>query len=146
MDSRWRSRKLKIMIKKIVVIVGIIGLLGGVYAYMQFNKEHRDVKGEEAALQITAVDLFNAYVEDEKSANSLYLDKVMAITGTVIEVDTDNLMVVLETNDDFGTVNAQFDSLSDLENIAVSQEVVIKGRCTGGDDLGVVVTQCSILK
>jgi hypothetical protein len=134
------------MVKKIVLAIAVVGLVGGVYAYLQFNKEHRDVEGEMATIEISAVDLFDAYLKDEKGANALYLDKVVAISGMVLEMDVENNMMVLKTNDVFGTVNAQFDTKKGLMNIMVSQEVLVKGRCTGGDDLGVIITQCSILK
>lgn len=133
------------MIKKALVIVGVIGLLGGTYAYMQFNKEHRDIEGEVATLEVTAVDLFDAYVLDEKAANVKYLDKVVAVSGAVLEVDKANKMLVLKTNDDFGSVNASFEDVSGWNDIKEGAEVRLKGHCTGGDDLGVVITHCSIL-
>lgn len=121
--------------------------MGGViYAYFQYNKSHRDIASEKASIEVSAIDLFDAYVTDEKAANAQYLDQVVAVSGIVMELDIENQMVVIKTNDDFGSVNASFDTGANLNQVQVDTEIRIKGHCTGGDDLGVVITHCSILK
>ncbi len=134
------------MVKKIILGLLIVGMAGAFYVYFQYNKAHRDIVGEKASMEITAVDLFDAYVTDEAGANAKYLDKVIAVSGSILELDLKNQMVFLVTNDDFGTVNASFDEGVNLSGLVIGNEIAIKGHCTGGDDLGVVITHCSILK
>jgi hypothetical protein len=136
------------MIKKISVVAVMLALLVGGVVYIQFNKEHRDIEGESASIEITAIDLFDSYVTDEKEANSKYLDRVIAVTGRVSEmvVEEGTNLIVLKTNDDFFGVNASFDDFSGIENLMIGKELTIKGRCTGGDEMVIVLTNCTVVK
>lgn len=147
MDSRWGSRKLIIMIRKILLGLCALALLGGIVAYFQYNKKHRDIASEESSLKITSVALFGAYSTNEKEANALYLDKVISVTGEVSEkTDEENSkLLVLKSDDDFFGVNASMENGEDIGNIEVGAQVTVKGRCTGGDDMGVIVTNCTLV-
>lgn len=136
------------MLKKIIVSVVVLGLLGGVFAYMQFNKEHRDINAEEATEIVTAIDLFQSYVDDEAGANVKYLDKVVEISGVILEVSTEtgSEFIVLQSSDDFFGVNVYFDDVAQLKGLEVGASVKIKGHCTGGDDMGVVIAHSSVIK
>lgn len=134
------------MLRKIIIALLVLGMIGVGIAYLQYNKSHRDIVAEEATIEVTAIALFDAYATNEKGANKLYLDQVMVVTGEVLELDKANNMVVFKTEDDFGTVNASFDDASYLEGVEAGQKIQVKGHCTGGDDLGVIITHCSILK
>ena len=135
------------MLKKIIIGVLVLGLLGGGFAYMQFNKEHRDIAAEEASIKVASMDLFQAYVDDEVAANATYLDKVVEVTGVITEVSTEAgaEMIVLQTSDDFFGVNVYFDDANSLTGLASGNSIRIKGHCTGGDEMGVVMAHCSVL-
>lgn len=135
------------MMKKVILGILALGILGGGFAYMQFNKEHRDIMAEEASIQIESVDLFQAYVDDEVGANALYLDKVVEVTGVISEISKEvgTEMIVLQTKDDFFGVNVYFDEANSLEGLVSGNSVRIKGHCTGGDEMGVVMAHCSVL-
>ena len=136
------------MFKKIINSIVVIGLLGGAFAYMQFNKAHRDIGAEEATERVTSIDLFQIYVDDEVAANLKYLDKVVEISGVITEVSTDagSEFVVLQSNDDFFGVNVYFDDVTQLDGLEIGSSVKVKGHCTGGDDMGVVIAHCSVVK
>ncbi len=134
------------MLRKIIIALLVLGMVGVGIAYLQYNKSHRDIVAEEATIEVTAVALFDAYATNEKGANKMYLDQVMVVSGEILELDKVNNMVVFKTEDDFGTVNASFDEPSYLEGLTEGKQIEVKGHCTGGDDLGVIITHCSILK
>ena len=136
------------MLKKIIVGFLILGLLGGIYVYMEFNKEHRDILSEEASIKVKSSELFQAYVEDESAANVLYLDKVIEVSGIITEINAEpgSEMIVLETSDDFFGVNVYFDDVNSLSGLESGKSILIKGHCTGGDEMGVVMAHCSIIK
>ena len=135
------------MLKKIIIGFLVLGLMGGVFAYMQFNKEHRDIVAEEASIKIESTDLFQAYVDDEAAANAIYLDKVVEVTGIITELSTESgaEMIVLQTSDDFFGVNVYFDDVNSLSGLESGNTIRIKGHCTGGDEMGVVMAHCSVL-
>lgn len=135
------------MLKKIIIGIGVLSLLGGLFVYMQFNKSHRDIGAEEIHLSINALDLFDSFVNDEGKANGLYLDQVIEVSGEISEMtnDASNTMVVLKTNDDFFGVNVYFEESSSMTGLKIGDRVHIKGQCTGGDDMGVVIAHSSIV-
>lgn len=137
------------MLKKVLIGFVVIGIIGGGVAYWQLNKSHRDIGAEEASIKISAVDLFQAYVDNEEESNKKYLDQVIEVNGVVMEISNEGEagnLIVLQSNDDFFGVNGYFDQGVSIEGIQVGDEIKVKGHCTGGDDLGVVVAHCSIVK
>ena len=135
------------MVKKIIIGLLALGILGGVYGYFEYNKEHRDIAAEEASVQVAAVDLFQSYSDDEVAANAVYLDKVVEVSGEVTEVITDqgSEMIVLKTSDDFFGVDIYFIDFLAVANIEAGSQVKIKGYCAGGDEMGVKMVKCSIV-
>jgi len=135
------------MIKKILFGLLAIGLVAGIYGYFQYNKEHRDIAAEEASISIGAVDLFEQYSNDEVSANAKYLDKVIVVSGTIMEVAAEegSEMLVLQANDDLFGVNVYFDQPQVIEGVSIGDEVMVKGHCTGGDGMGVVIAHSALV-
>ena len=72
--------------KKIIGALLVVALIGGVVAYKMYNKPHRDIDAEQAVATMSAGELFNLYESHEDSANTLYLDKVVEVTGTISEL------------------------------------------------------------
>lgn len=111
-----------------VVVCTIIGLL------WQLNKSHRNIQDEQVVATINAQQLFNSFQNNEEQANQLYLDKTIAVSGTVRELgkDPEGLpYLVLDTEDDIFGVNVYFDEVTATQDVMVDQEVKIKGQCTG---------------
>ncbi len=122
------------MTRKIVYIVLAVVAMAAVYGIYQYNKPHRDIKGEAASLQVEAAKLFDDFVTDEPAANQKYLDNVIEVSGTVASTDTDengNPMIVLKTNDDFFGVNCYFDRSVDVSAVKEGDQITVKGQCTG---------------
>lgn len=135
------------MVKKIIIGLLAIGILGGIYGYFEYNKKHRDIGAEEASITIGAVDLFTQYSVDEVGANAKYLDKVIVVSGTVMEVAAEegSEMLVLQASDDLFGVNVYFDQPQVIEGVKVGDEVKVKGHCTGGDEMGVVIAHSALV-
>jgi tRNA_anti-like len=117
--------------KKYIVIIGVLILVVAWVAYSMYNKPHRDPTSE-SSVEITATELFRKYEENETEANALYLDKVLAVSGKVAEVTTNQEMmpvVILETE------NPMFGVSCTMENgkttLQIGDVVTIKGICTG---------------
>jgi predicted aconitase len=91
--------------------------------------------------------LVQAFESDENAANSMYLDKIVTVTGTVESVTTDTtaVTVYLKESDGLAGVICSFDrkatGISALHN---GMQVSIKGICTGYL-MDVVMNRCSLV-
>lgn len=112
----------------VLLIVGVTIAIGvGVVSYM-WNKPHRDVQAEEASVELSAQALVEAYTKDQQQANTLYIDKVVAIKGIITEVDENHL--TLEPGV-YCTMQEGFNGAG----LTAGHKVLVKGRVVSFDEL-----------
>ena len=120
--------------KKFLLLALAAAAIGIAVAYYLYNKPHRDIASEEAAHTLTADALFDAYEADEAAANALYLDKVVAVSGTVAEVTQNgagqSVITLTAANAMMGGVSATMQD-SGAISVTEGQSVTVKCRCTG---------------
>jgi hypothetical protein len=118
--------------KKTIVIIFLLLILAGSWiAYRMYNKPPRDPTTE-SSTKITAVDLFRSYETNEEEANGRYLDKVLEVSGKVIEItnNQENFpVIILETDNPMFAVRCTMEKAGAFAN--VGDTVKIKGICTG---------------
>lgn len=140
------------MIRSIVTIFLVILILAAGLAYYLYNQPHRNVEFEEAVVSLSATQLFNEYSENEKKADSLYLNKTILIHGVITETDEDQKgerIVILKEDDDIFGVACTMDetdpeSKKKVEALKVGDSIVLKGICTGFAD-EVKLNKCIIV-
>lgn len=116
--------KIFLILAAVVILVGLVGY------YKIMYKPHRDAR-DEKGIAVTAQSIADAYVNDEKKADSLYLDKAIEVSGTVMEISKNQqgkTVVALQTSDPMAGVRCTM-----KEDAVVKQgdAVTIKGICTG---------------
>ncbi|MBK8444457.1 MAG: hypothetical protein IPL35_14040 [Sphingobacteriales bacterium] len=137
--------------KKIILILLLLGILGGTYyGYAEFNREAVDVSKAAADLNISSTDLVAAYSNDETKANTDYLNKTIAVQGTVKNVSKDDKGVItLELGDpaEISSVSCQMDERHNesAASIKPGDNVKVKGICTGMLT-DVVLVRCALEK
>ena len=111
---------------------GLVVALAGTLLYI--NKPPRNVASE-TGIPVTAQDLYTKFTTNEPQANQTYLNKVLQVSGQVLEVKaTPNAgkVVVLNTGDPlFGiacTIN-QVDAPA--QQVKPGEKITVKGICTG---------------
>lgn len=117
--------------KKALIIVAIIAIVGAAYGLYVYFKPTRDVR-EEKAIPITATAIFDSFTVNENRANELYLNKAILVTGEVVEFKQNQegmAVVYLKTNDPVFGVNCTFKE--DPGVIAKGATITFKGICTG---------------
>jgi tRNA_anti-like len=116
--------------KRWFIFAGILLSLIAISAWYVFLKPGRNIQGEKT-ISVTATSVFQAYQDDEKKANLLYLDKALAVSGKISEVKTNQQgqqVIVLATDDPiFGVVCTMAKPI----DAAAGKEIRIKGFCTG---------------
>lgn len=137
--------------KKIILILGGLALMGaGVGLYM-YNKPHEKMESAKAEKSIDAKKLYTEYEKDETAADAAFLGKVLEVSGVVKEVhqgEANENYIVLETGGLMGGVKCQLDHLTEhqyLDQIEISRNITIKGYCTGYL-MDVIMDRCVILK
>ena len=128
----------------LVVIILIIGVK------WIFQPASKSVQNKDAEFMFGASALVNEFITDEQMANSLYLDKVIQVTGTVNNIVDDGSIIVVSLKDPESTsgVLCSFDKssvLSSADKLTMGSTITVKGVCTGFL-LDVVLTKCSIVE
>tara|TARA_B100000809_G_scaffold265985_1_gene326675 strand:+ start:16030 stop:16413 length:384 start_codon:yes stop_codon:yes gene_type:complete len=126
--------------KKSKLILGILifGLVVGIGVYKYAYQKHKNIETSNADFEIAAKDLALYFGEDTEKASEKYLNKVILVSGTISEADTESM-----------TLNEAVLCYFTLGNVQKKQGLLkIKGRCIGYDELLEVVKldQCSFEK
>lgn len=134
----------------ILVVVLLIAIIAVVYGYKEYNRGQKDLSGEKADILISAPDLLKAFTDDEAKANTLYLDKLVAVNGKVKSADKDDLgnyTVQLDASSEMSNISCQMNEKynSDAAKLRSGDEVIIKGTCTGML-MDVILIRCVIVK
>jgi hypothetical protein len=131
---------LKAMKKKLLITLVAVLMLGAAAAYVYFGvlyKDGRNIAQEEATHTLPAAKLVAHYTTNPQQADSLYLNKTIAVQG-VVTAAQDSVLTV------GGSVFCSFDGLAG--RAALNKTVTVKGRCIGFDELfgEVKLDQCTI--
>lgn len=120
--------------KRILIALLALALIGGGVVYYMWNKPHQNMVTAKTDVTIEAEALFNAYNADEDACNAKYLDKVIAVSGTVKTVTNDEgtIKVGLDTGGDFG-VRCELSTTSPHKrtDFTPGERVTFKGTCSG---------------
>lgn len=103
------------------------------FAYYNYQKPRSGVGSKSAEHTLTAENLYNAFATDEAAANQKYTEKVITVTGTVVDVQKSegSVIVVLKGIENGGGVSCLFTNGAEKEWPAIGAEIEIKGRCSG---------------
>jgi hypothetical protein len=141
--------------RKNFLLLSAIIFIGTITAgYLLWNKPHKNVK-DAAAIEVTATDLYNLFIADSSKSKSLYVDKIILVSGRVEKISVNQQLqdiILLKT----GVTGAYINCTMENKTIGVKDHdtVSIKGICSGyisGDiDMGlpgdVFLTRGYILK
>lgn len=115
----------------------------------------------EEVINVTAIDLINAFEENEVSANLTYKGKALVVSGIVSDIGVtaefgwvggDTYILFSSSGTDsysLGTVQCYFtnkDEIAKVANVAKGQQIYIKGTCTGINVFNVALTNCFIIE
>lgn len=112
-----------------VLLLGIV--TAGFVGYRMYTKPHRDVQHIKA-IKVAAMKLVSDYEANEAQANAEYLDKVLEISGQIIDVskNQNGETVISLDGTGMGTVRCTLEGNVQHE-IKPKTQVVIRGICTG---------------
>lgn len=128
------------MKRKIITVVVVLILITGAVASWKYFEKTDDLVRMEPAASLTATALIKAFDQDTAAAARLYLNKVIAVSGTVMKIDSS--AVELGEEGSLSTVVFGIDErhLGDIRNLKTGTTTTLQGECTtyekgGGDDM-----------
>lgn len=119
--------------KKTLVLISAIVLMGGLYAIYLFSKKPLDTRAESPDYEVSASQLVATFLGDEEKSTQKFADKILLISGKVNEVDPASATIFLESDDPITGVacNIYSDDSVQFNKIKKGDWVKIKGKCTG---------------
>ncbi|MGL2966779.1 OB-fold protein [Flavobacterium sp. XGLA_31] len=112
---------------KILAVVIVIGAVGFFSArYYAYHGGKRDIQSETAAFNITSKNIVAEFTADADKSNKKYLEKPVAVSGTITSVNGKEIILDNSVNCNFTTADA---------SVKTGQDVTVKGRVVGYDDL-----------
>ncbi|MGN6400166.1 MAG: OB-fold protein [Flavisolibacter sp.] len=123
--------------KKIILLVLVVIIAAaGFYAYREYNRTNKDLKDSKAEITTDAAALIAAFEKDSSSANKKYIDKLIAVSGSVKSIDKDGnpVVIALGQSGEMSSVQCSMDSThaTDYKAVKEGDQITIKGKCTGG--------------
>lgn len=126
----------------------------GLFVCLLFAASRSGITAEEKPIQVTAVQIAADYTANEEAADKKYKGKTIEVTGiiesfdTIDWVDGKSFGVSLVTKQPIMVVQCMLGNPAKLANkdkLTVGREVVIVGRCDGGQ-LNVLLNDSKLLK
>lgn len=130
-----------------IVAVGLVSFGVGIYFW---TKPVASLEKSKADVSVTAVKLMSDFESNEETANELYLDKVVEVSGKVSEVKSSEtgVTIMLESESMMGGVTCGFKegavSLAELSG-EVGSTIKVKGQCTGYL-MDVILERCVLME
>ena len=115
-----------------ITVVALTALGGYYYVFVYAKTHHRNVQSEKA-ITILADSLSAHFQADEKNANTLYLNKALSVTGTILNIDKNQegkITLLLGHTDSFSNVSVTLTSTTAIVQ-KIGESITIKGVCTG---------------
>ena len=107
----------------------LVATLAGIMIYL-YNKPSRNVVAE-TGIPVTATELFTKFSTNKPQANNAYLNKVLQVSGRVLEVKSNSTagrVVILNTGDPMFGIAC---TLNKPETVKPGEKIIVKGICTG---------------
>ncbi|MFY0601472.1 MAG: hypothetical protein JXR03_17490 [Cyclobacteriaceae bacterium] len=123
----------------------VLLLIAGVVGYYFYDKPVQGIDDLKADFELTAIDLVNQYMLDERSADSLYLGKILQVEGQLLQIESGEFTVVTLTGIDISNVRGQLVVGTGTDSFKDKKRITIKGRCAG-TLLDVTLNDCIIIK
>jgi len=120
----------------LLIFLVLVIAIAGYYGYSEYNRRHKDTEALTVQEKMAATALIAAYENDENTANTKYLNKVIQVTGAIISAEADKDGVITVYLGDGASMASVSCALEKNKNYSVEtfkkgNNVVITGLCNG---------------
>jgi uncharacterized protein YxeA len=135
---------LKILLGVVLLFI-LAGIGNGLYL---FTKQHKNLGKAKPDYVITAVDLQKAFEDNEATATTKYVTRILEIEGEVESVkqgEKNILSVTLKSGSDMSSVICTFEATTDPAKFTAGSHVTVRGECSGFL-MDVLMNNCVLVK
>lgn len=143
--------------RTIIAAVAVAAVLGGAYAWKEYNRKPEGAAGMAEAHTVDAPQLLADFLADEPAATAKYVGssaqaiKVKGVIRTIDEGDGTRMSVILDTGDPMAGIVCEFEPGSLPAGWKVGDKVFVKGICQGytGDGMipgDVLLQRCAAVE
>ena len=129
--------------KKIIILISLLSFIAvSTTIYIIWNKPHKNYFNAPVDISIEGTKLNEYYQNDLMDANLKFLDKILLVSGPVTKLNS-RLVII------GGNIVCSLDSSHVLDtSIKLYDEISVRGRCIGYDDLfgEVRIDHCFIMQ
>ncbi len=123
-------------VKKILVGILILILIGGGVVWYIFTEKFSDTVKQKADFYVNAIGFIKEFQQNEHIANSKYSEKIVVVEGIINEIETvdttANIKFIDSLSGDYVIFAFQQQHLAEAKKLQEGQRVSIKGSCSGG--------------
>lgn len=128
-----RQNAIQMKKKFLIIAILVIVLIAICWGWKLFHQGRTSMSSIKPVAKISAVDLYNAFENNENSANHLYLGKAIIVSGKVLSLrksDNQAELVLNAGNDKMGGINCSLKA-KDLLSVKIGDSLNVQGLCTG---------------
>ena len=140
--------------KKIIFsVIAVAILCGSWYGYSEYTRKVKDLSTVKAQVKMEADELISAFEKNEAEANAMFLDKIIAVSGTVKAIEKNDMgyYSVILGNESMSSVRCSInpEHQEAVASLVEGSSVTMKGACTGfnADELlgsDVILNRCVV--
>jgi hypothetical protein len=129
----------------LVMFIALAGILAALYMY---NLKHTDMAKAKPDFVVTATLLQKEFEDNETTASTKYINKIVEVTGTITSVkpaDNNTVNITLSTASELSSVICTFPALKNPSEVKAGDVVTLRGECSGFL-MDVLLNNCAIIK
>jgi hypothetical protein len=139
---------MKTYVKVALFFVSFIALSAILAALYMYNLKATDMAKAKPDFVITASTLQKAFEDDETAASTMYINKILEVTGKIASVkpaENNVISISLVTESDFSAVICTFHAVGDTSKFSTGDEITLRGECSGFL-MDVLLNNCAVIK
>lgn len=125
------------MKRTILLIILLIVVAGGIYAWREYNRKNPDLKQAKADYSVHAETLIKEFETDKPASDKKYIGKNIEVSGNIKKIDDETNPVVffLGSEDEMSSVQCSMDSThaTDYNKLQKGATVTLKGVVNGAE-------------
>ncbi len=134
--------------KHIFIPIGLLLIVIGFFCLYTISRKTPSIKNSDVEATIQSGTLITSFLDNEKQANTKYLNKVIEVQGTIKDINflNDRHTIVLSNGykDHYILCDLSIDQLELSKNLKKGQKIRVKGVCKGYLK-DVILLQCILL-